>query len=74
LLRQDLCLEAIRLGRLMLELAPGDAECEGLLALMLLNHSRAGARIDDQGRMIPLDQQDRSRWRNGRDRRGLLDT
>jgi RNA polymerase sigma-70 factor (ECF subfamily) len=65
LLRQDLCLEAIRLGRLMLELAPGDAECEGLLALMLLNHSRARARIDDQGRMIPLDQQDRSLWRNG---------
>jgi RNA polymerase sigma-70 factor (ECF subfamily) len=65
LLRQDLCLEAIRLGRLMLELAPGDAECEGLLALMLLNHSHARARIDDQGRMIPLDQQDRSLWRNG---------
>jgi RNA polymerase sigma-70 factor (ECF subfamily) len=65
LLRQDLCLEAIRLGRLMLELAPGDAECEGLLALMLLNHSRARARIDDQGRMIPLDHQDRSLWRNG---------
>lgn len=62
LLRHDLCLEAIRLGRLMLELAPGDAECEGLLALMLLNHSRAQARIDDYGRMIPLDQQDRSLW------------
>jgi RNA polymerase sigma-70 factor (ECF subfamily) len=58
-----LCLEAIRLGRLMLELAPGDAECEGLLALMLLNHSRAGARLDDQGGMIPLDRQDRGRWR-----------
>lgn len=62
LLRHDLCLEAIRLGRLMLELAPGDAECEGLPALMLLNHSRAQARIDDHGRMIPLDQQDRSLW------------
>lgn len=61
-LRQDLCLEAIRIGRLMLELVPGDAECEGLLALMLLNHSRAQARLDDEGRMIALDQQDRSRW------------
>jgi RNA polymerase sigma factor (sigma-70 family) len=68
LLRHDLCLEAIRLGRLMLELAPGDAECEGLLALMLLNHSRAEARLDDDGGMIPLDRQDRGRWRNGGDR------
>lgn len=63
LLRHDLCLEAIRLGRLMLELAPGDAECEGLLALMLLNHSRAQARLDDEGGMIPLDRQDRGQWR-----------
>jgi RNA polymerase sigma-70 factor, ECF subfamily len=62
LLRHDLCLEAIRTGRLMLELVPGNAECEGLLALMLLNHSRAEARLDDQGRMIALDQQDRSQW------------
>ena len=65
LLRPDLCLEAIRLGRLMRELLPGDAETEGLLALMLLNHSRAPARLDDQGRMIPLDRQDRSLWRRG---------
>jgi len=61
-LRHDLCVEAIRIGRLMLELAPNDAECEGLLALMLLNHSRAEARLDDQGLMIALDQQDRSKW------------
>ena len=62
LLRHDLCLEAIRMGRLMLELVPGNAECEGLLALMLLNHSRATARLDDQGRMIALEHQDRSLW------------
>ena len=62
LLRTDLCQEAIRMGRLMLELVPGDAECEGLLALMLLNHSRARARMDSQGRMIALDAQDRSLW------------
>lgn len=61
-LRHDLCLEAIRLGRLMLELVPDNAECEGLLALMLLNHSRAAARLDDGGRMIALDSQDRSLW------------
>jgi len=61
-LRHDLCVEAIRMGRLMLELAPNDAECEGLLALMLLNHSRAKARLNDEGRMIALDQQDRSQW------------
>lgn len=75
LLRQDLCLEAIRLGRLMLELAPGDAECEGLLALMLLNHSRAEARLDDQGGMIALDNQDRSLWNRDEIARGcaLLD-
>ncbi len=47
----------------MLELTPGDAECEGLLALMLLNHSRAQARLDDEGGMIPLDRQDRGQWR-----------
>lgn len=61
-LRHDLCLEAIRTGRLMLELVPGDPECEGLLALMLLNHSRAAARVGDQGEMIALDSQDRSLW------------
>lgn len=61
-LRHDLCLEAIRTGRLMLELVPGDPECEGLLALMLLNHSRAEARVDEQGRMVALDEQNRSLW------------
>ncbi|OCW56802.1 RNA polymerase sigma factor [Hoeflea olei] len=61
-LRDELCLEAIRLGRLMLELAPGNAECEGVLALMLLTHARAAARFDDQARLIPLDRQDRGLW------------
>ncbi|MGJ8570509.1 MAG: RNA polymerase sigma factor [Hoeflea sp.] len=65
LLRRDLCLEAIRIGRLMLELVPDDAECEGLLALMLLNHSRAQARLGESGRMIPLDCQDRDLWHSG---------
>ena len=62
LLRHDLCLEAIRMGRLMLELLPGNADCEGLLALMLLNHSRSGARPDGEGGMIALEHQDRAKW------------
>lgn len=75
LLRHDLCLEAIRIARLMLDLVPDNAECEGLLALMLLNHSRAPARLDDQGRMIALDQQNRSQWHRGEIEEGcaLLD-
>lgn len=75
LLRHDLCLEAIRMGRLMLELVPGDTECEGLLALMLLNHSRAQARLGEDGRMIALDCQDRSLWHRGEitEGCGLLD-
>lgn len=74
-LRHDLCLEAIRTGRLMLELVPDDPECEGLLALMVLNHSRAEARLDDQGRMVALDNQDRSLWHRGKIAEGcaLLD-
>lgn len=65
LLRRDLCLEAIRIGRLILELVPDDAECEGLLALMMLNHSRAHARLGDAGQMIALDCQDRGLWHSG---------
>ncbi|MEQ8305920.1 MAG: RNA polymerase sigma factor [Hoeflea sp.] len=61
-LRRDLCLEAIRLGRLMLELAPRDAECEGLMALMLLNHARTPGRLGPDGSIIALDRQDRSLW------------
>jgi len=76
LLRHDLCLEAIRLGRLMLELVPRNAECEGLVALMLINHSRATARLDGEGRMIALEHQDRSLWNREEIAEGcrLLDT
>lgn len=65
-LRRELCMEAVRLGRLMLELAPGDAECEGLMALMLLNHARAPGRLGPDSRIISLDQQDRSLWHRAR--------
>src|SRR5436190_458520 len=59
--RADLSAEAIRLGRLVLELLP-DPEVRGLLGLMLLHESRRDARADEQGELILLDEQDRSRW------------
>jgi RNA polymerase sigma-70 factor, ECF subfamily len=61
-IRRELCAEALRLGRLLVELAPDDAEARGLLALMLLQDSRRAARLDGSGRLIPLGEQDRSRW------------
>jgi RNA polymerase sigma-70 factor, ECF subfamily len=61
LTRHDLSGEAIRLGRLMVELLP-EPEALGLLALMLLHESRREARIDAQGELVLLDRQDRSRW------------
>jgi len=60
-LRRDLCREAIRLGRLLVELTAG-AEAKGLLALMLLHDSRRDARVDDRGDVVLLDDQDRTRW------------
>ncbi len=60
-LRHDLSSEAIRLGRVLLELLP-DPEVSGLLALMLLHDSRRMARIDVAGDLVLLEDQDRSRW------------
>lgn len=61
LTRADLSGEAIRLGRLLVQLLP-DAEVVGLLALMLLHESRRGSRIDAAGDLVLLEDQDRSRW------------
>lgn len=61
LLRPDLSNEAIRLGRLLLELLP-DPEVAGLLAMMLLHESRRGARATDTGEIILLEAQDRTLW------------
>lgn len=61
LIRQELCAEAIRLGRVLTGLLD-DAEAWGLLALMLLHHSRHTARIDSQGQLVLLEDQDRSLW------------
>src|SRR5687767_12486378 len=59
--RVDLAAEAIRLTR-QLTRATEEPEARGLLALMLLNHARLPARIDAEGRIVPLDRQDRSLW------------
>ena len=71
LVRGELCGEAIRLGRLLCRLMPDDAEVWGLLALMLLHDARRAARVDDAGRYVALDEQDRSPWDQGRIREGL---
>jgi RNA polymerase sigma-70 factor, ECF subfamily len=62
LIRNDLCTEAIRLGRMLCELLPDEPENIGLLALMLLQNSRREARVNDEGELVTLDEQDRSRW------------
>jgi RNA polymerase sigma factor (sigma-70 family) len=60
--RADLTTEAIRLTRIVHRARPGDAEVTGLLALMLLTEARRPARVDADGRLIPLAEQDRGRW------------
>ena len=60
--RAGLCAEAIRLARLLLEMFPAEPELMGLLALMLLQHSRTAARFDAAGSPILLDDQDRRLW------------
>jgi RNA polymerase sigma-70 factor (ECF subfamily) len=62
LARADLCAEAIRLGRVLAELMPDEPEVKGLLALMLLTESRRAARTTPDGALVPLADQDRSRW------------
>ena len=62
LVRRELCAEAIRLGRLLVELMPERPEPRGLLALMLLHHARRDARVDAHGRLVRLADQDRSLW------------
>jgi RNA polymerase sigma-70 factor (ECF subfamily) len=62
LVRSDLCADAVRLARLLVELMPDEAEAHGLLALLLLTESRRAARTDADGRLVRLGDQDRSRW------------
>src|SRR5262249_1510905 len=60
--RVPLCEEAIRLARLLLRLFPGEPEIMGLTALLLLQHARTPARLDDDGNIVLLEDQDRSKW------------
>ncbi|MGD9829481.1 MAG: RNA polymerase sigma factor [Hyphomicrobiaceae bacterium] len=69
--RAPLCEEAIRLARLLLGLYPAEPEIMGLLALLLLQHSRAAARFDAAGEAVLLEDQDRSRWDGKRIAEGL---
>ena len=65
LVREDLCAEGIRLGRLLLELLPDEPEVWGLLALMLLVESRRASRTTPDGDLVRLAEQDRGRWDRG---------
>jgi RNA polymerase sigma-70 factor, ECF subfamily len=60
--RGELCEEAIRLGKVLAVLMPDEPEVHGLLALMLLHDARRGARLDDRGELVLLDDQNRDRW------------
>ncbi len=62
LIRRDLCSEAIRLARLVANLMPDEPEAAGLLALLILQHSRRDARTGPTGELIVLEEQDRTRW------------
>ncbi|MCW3065784.1 MAG: polymerase subunit sigma-24, partial [Solirubrobacterales bacterium] len=71
LVRGELCSEAIRLGLLLRDLMPDDAEVWGLLGLMLLHDARRAARVDGEGRYVRLEEQDRSLWDRARIAEGL---
>jgi RNA polymerase sigma-70 factor (ECF subfamily) len=71
LIRRELCAEAIRLGRVLAGLMPEEPEGLGLLALMLLQDSRRDARLDSRGRIVLLEDQDRSRWDGAQIAEGL---
>jgi RNA polymerase sigma-70 factor (ECF subfamily) len=62
LMRVDLCEEAIRLGALLAELMPDEPEVLGLCALMAFHHARRATRCDNDGALVPLEEQDRAQW------------
>jgi predicted RNA polymerase sigma factor len=71
LMRSDFCEDALRLGRILAELLPHEAEVHGLVALMELHASRGRARVDASGAPILLLEQDRARWDRLLIQRGL---
>jgi len=70
-LRTDLCFEALRLGRILVGVAPNEPEAHGLLALMELQASRFRTRVDAEGNPVRLPDQDRRRWDRLHIKRGL---
>ena len=66
LIRRELCAEAIRLGRVLVELMPDEPEALGILALMLLHDARREARVGARGELVLLEDQDRARWDRAR--------
>jgi RNA polymerase sigma-70 factor, ECF subfamily len=71
LTRQELCGEAIRLCRVLVDLLPGSAEVHGLLALMLLHDSRRESRLSSTGELVLLEEQDRTRWDSSKVQEGI---
>jgi len=71
LVRRELCVEAIRLARLLVELLPDAVDVKALLALMLLHDSRRATRTGANNELIPMEEQDRSRWDQEEIREGL---
>ena len=71
LVRPDLSGEAIRLARLLVQLLPSEPEALGLLSLMLLHDARRDTRVAADGALVPLEEQDRSRWDRARIAEGL---
>ncbi len=69
--KRPLCDEAIRLARLLLRLFPNEPEITGLTALMLLQHARSAGRLDANGEIVLLDDQDRTRWNGNMIAEGL---
>jgi RNA polymerase sigma-70 factor (ECF subfamily) len=71
LVRDDLCTEALRLVRLLVDLSPSSGPCAGLRALLLLTDARRAARLDANGDVVLLEDQDRSLWNREQTERGL---
>jgi RNA polymerase sigma-70 factor (ECF subfamily) len=70
-IRHELCGEAIRLGRVLVDLLPENAEVRGLLALMLLHDARRTTRLTPAGELVLLAEQDRTRWDQAKIREGI---
>ncbi|HEY0796128.1 MAG TPA: sigma-70 family RNA polymerase sigma factor, partial [Acidisarcina sp.] len=71
LVRRELCAEAIRLARILAEMMPDNPENMGLLSLMLLHDSRRDARADEDGQLVTLEEQDRTRWHHDQVAEGI---